>query len=110
MSADFNLTDILLEKRKQDIANAHLIVDALKRCWLVEAELFDRLDAIERQNNLTIYETFGHSAYLACRDLREKAGKRCPLNPPEIWDRVALRRKRQLEECNRLLGRGGAEV
>lgn len=103
MSEDFNLTDTLERKRKQDIADAHKIVDAIKRCWLIEAELFDRLDRIERQNRLNIYDVFGYSCFLKCRDLRDEAGKRCPFNPPELWDGSKLKRARQMEEAKRLI-------
>lgn len=86
MSEKFNLTLEMKKLREHDIAEAHKIVAAIKRCWLIEAELFSRLHDIEQNNNMRIYDTFGSSSYLQCRDLRESAGERSPFLPQRLWD------------------------
>lgn len=101
---DFNLTAELIRRRKADIEEAHKVVDAIRRCWLIEAELWNRLDRIERQNNLKIYDPFGFSTpYLNRENCRERAGKCWPFRPPELWDEAALKKARQMKYVAKLL-------
>lgn len=102
--SEFNLTEELIKCRKSDIETAHKVIDAIRRCWLVEAELWNRLDKIERQNRLKIYDPFGFSTpYLNRLDLLERAGKCWPFRPPELWDEAALKKARQMKEVAKLL-------
>lgn len=101
---DFNLTDELIRRRKADIEEAHKAVDAIRRCWLIEAKLWDRLDRIERQNNLKIYDPFGFATpYQNYRDLLKCVGKRWPFRPPELWEEAALKKARQMKYVAKLL-------
>lgn len=104
MAGGHDLTAELIRRRKADIEEAHKAVDAIRRCWLIEAELWDRIDRIERQNNLKIYDPFGfNTPYLNRENCRERAGKCWPFSPPELWDEAALKKARQMKYVAKLL-------